>query len=329
MCPDEYYLGTCGHMVTAAYLTGRALATWSFLLMVVNKSKHWCFTLNNPTDADRSRLESLSESSSVTYLVYGRETGESGTPHLQGYISFVNRKTFGGAKNALGTRVHLERARGTPTENAEYCKKDGDFFEHGEVPVSQGARTDLTGACAGLKEGKRIRVVAQEFPEVFVKYPRGLTQLSHFCQPDFVGPRKVFLFTGASGAGKTRAVVEAEPDLFRHGGDRWFDGYEGQEAALLDDFDGKSLDRQVFLWLTDQYPCSLPVKGGFVKWLPKRVYITSNFPMSSWYPGLLAEAAEAVNRRFHVIKEFSKSTSGFSVRVVRDVEPEFTALVTE
>lgn len=297
--------------------------------MVVNKSKHWCFTLNNPTDAEVADLNALASRTAVTYVVFGRETGETGTPHLQGFISFLNRKTLGGAKSLLGSRVHLERARGTPREAAEYCKKDGDFTEHGEVPRGQGARTDLDSVVEAVKSGKRIRQVAREHPIEYVKFHRGIASLSRHYQEDFVGPRKVYLFTGASGAGKTRAVVEAEADLYRHGGDRWFDGYEGQEAALLDDFDGKSLDRQVFLWITDQYACSVPVKGDFVKWCPKRVYVTTNFPMSSWYPGLLSEALDAIDRRFHVIKEFTKSTTGFSVRVVRDTEPEFSPVLRE
>ena len=39
---------------------------------------------------------------------------------------------------------------------------------------SQGARTDINAACQGLKSGKSLRAVAEETPEVFVKYDRGL-----------------------------------------------------------------------------------------------------------------------------------------------------------
>lgn len=49
------------------------------------RSYAWCFTLNNYTDEEIRRLESLE----CERLVVGKEVAPTtGTPHLQGYIRF-------------------------------------------------------------------------------------------------------------------------------------------------------------------------------------------------------------------------------------------------
>ena len=93
-------------------------------------AKRWCFTLNNPTTGERQLLSELGESEHVSYMVYGNEVGSEGTPHLQGYVQFANRRSMRQAKALLGARLHLEISRGTPRQASQYCKKDGDFVEH-------------------------------------------------------------------------------------------------------------------------------------------------------------------------------------------------------
>lgn len=48
----------------------------------IDASKHWCFTWNNYSKSD---IEMIC-ASSVKQYVFQEETGEEGTPHLQGYI---------------------------------------------------------------------------------------------------------------------------------------------------------------------------------------------------------------------------------------------------
>lgn len=83
---------------------------------------NWCFTLNNYTDQDEEMLRTLSWG--TKYLVYGHEVGESGTPHLQGFVTFQTNQRFKAVKKFLPDGCHIEKARGTAWEAAQYCKKD-------------------------------------------------------------------------------------------------------------------------------------------------------------------------------------------------------------
>lgn len=111
--------------------------------MSQSRAHHWCFTLNHPTEDEYDAICQLFDANACTYLVVGRETGDSGTPHLQGYISFGTRRRLSQVKASLGRRVHAEPTRGTPKQASDYCKKEGDFREWGTLPCGQGKRTDI------------------------------------------------------------------------------------------------------------------------------------------------------------------------------------------
>jgi Putative viral replication protein len=95
------------------------------------QSRFWCFTLNNYTSDELESLELWCCEEEIEYGVLGREVGESGTPHIQGYLQFVSRKRIGNLRGRLA-RAHFEVAR-CPAEAAAYCKKDGEYSEYGKA----------------------------------------------------------------------------------------------------------------------------------------------------------------------------------------------------
>lgn len=65
----------------------------------------WAYTLNNYTPEEEAKMRALHLiSKQVRYHVFGHEIGENGTPHLQGFITFTNRKKFTTVKKLLGDR---------------------------------------------------------------------------------------------------------------------------------------------------------------------------------------------------------------------------------
>jgi len=97
----------------------------------MNPQTNWCFTLNNFTSDDLEHIEDVSNNASVSYLLIGQETGESGTPHIQGFIQFNKKLRFNQVKDLISQRIHLEACKGTAFANIAYCKKEGNFQEWG------------------------------------------------------------------------------------------------------------------------------------------------------------------------------------------------------
>ncbi len=99
----------------------------------MSKMKNVCFTLNNPTEAERIwwRAALTNGEDSVTYLVLQEETGENGTVHLQGYVELADRKRLTWLRRHLSARAHWERRRGTQLQAIAYCQKAESRVEGG------------------------------------------------------------------------------------------------------------------------------------------------------------------------------------------------------
>lgn len=88
------------------------------------RSRKWCFTLNNYEDNSEEKI--VTQLHNDLYII-GKEIGESGTPHLQGYLEFKNARSFASVKKILPS-AHIEKARGTRKDNFIYCSKEGNYI---------------------------------------------------------------------------------------------------------------------------------------------------------------------------------------------------------
>lgn len=150
----------------------------------MSRAKNWCFTLNNYTQADVDRLANLG--TSAAYVVFGREVGENGTPHLQGFIAFDERKRLQQVKAVIGGNPHVEVARNIPAA-IQYCKKDGDFEEVGELPGGQGRRSDLDSFKEAVKGGlMSLKEIRETHSEVYSKHRRFVYEYLADHSPDKV-----------------------------------------------------------------------------------------------------------------------------------------------
>jgi len=105
----------------------------------ISPSKKWCFTLNNYTEDDISSIKSIVPKCNV--IIVGKEVGEQGTPHLQGYIEFIFKIRPLSLK--LNKGIHWEKTKGTKEQNIEYCSKDGDVIISKGLPKPIKIITDL------------------------------------------------------------------------------------------------------------------------------------------------------------------------------------------
>ncbi len=81
----------------------------------------WAFTLNNYDDQDIEYLCILFNRWKALY-VFGEEVSETGTPHLQGQVTFVKPLRITALKK-IDPRIHWERTRNIDA-SIDYCQKD-------------------------------------------------------------------------------------------------------------------------------------------------------------------------------------------------------------
>lgn len=250
------------------------------------QARNYCFTLNNYSEEEVEKLKTIEHK----YMVMGREVGENGTPHIQGYIEFYKPKDLSALKK-INDRVHWEKRLGTAREAATYCKKELNFYEDGEMS-RQGARTDLAKVAELVKAKKTIKEIAEECPVEYIKYNRGISALINagYKNRERLSPPEIIWLWGKTGVGKTRwAFDEHGEDVYIKDGTQWWDGYTQQEAIIIDDFDGKWPVRDL-LRLLDRYPYQGQVKGGYVHINSPFIYITSDSrPDTYWDKGIWSQ----------------------------------------
>lgn len=257
-------------------------------------------TWNNPPESWDDHVSQLHDE--IQYGVFGAEVAPStGTPHLQGAIR-LRKPARASAVRKLFPGCHIEPAR-APMKLFEYCKKDGNFREYGKL-TSQGARNDLTPFYEGIRAGNPVATLFEEYPRQTLQYLGNIERIRlRFGQSDRVPP-KVFWIHGSTGVGKTKYVYEREPDVWASSDNlKWFDGYEGQEAVLFDDFRARDVSYQFLLRLLDRYPLNVPIKGGFVPWVPRRIYVTCPLDPAGAFENELhdKEPLAQLTRRIHSV----------------------------
>jgi hypothetical protein len=110
----------------------------------------------------------------------------------------------------------------------------------------------------------------------------------------------VYWFYGPTGVGKTREAYRLAPDAyFTTATLQWWDGYDGHEDVIVDDFRSSFCKLEYLLRLLDRYPFQVAIKGGHRQFLAKRIFITSAFSPSQ----LFSDGGDNVNQLLRRIKE--------------------------
>jgi len=257
------------------------------------------FTVNNPTEEQKTHLHQLRESldlySLVRYIAYQLERGETcNTLHLQGYIEFRQKRTMNQVKETLqAPGAHLEPRHGSQEQARDYCLKEETRvegpWEGGTLSQGSGERTDLDSIRQLIKEGSSELDIADSHFGTWCTHHKAFARYKTLCLPQRDFKTNVTVIIGPPGTGKSKYCLENFPGAYWKQRSQWWDCYEGQPYIVIDDYYGW-LPYDVLLRICDRYPLLVETKGAQAQFTGKEIVITSNTPPTHWYKNVVTEA---------------------------------------
>nr|QJI53592.1 MAG: replication-associated protein [Cressdnaviricota sp.] len=220
--------------------------------------------------------------------------------------------------------LHLEKSKGSKKQNIAYCTKEDTRAEGTEPflwgtcadeRAGQGARNDIDAFARAVVEHGGVNMnVMEEFPGHALRYGRhgnDLMAARHRVEQEEAErafwveearrqeageemrgqqQRHVELYFGPTAVGKTSAIktkvigVEGKHLYNKAGGNRWYCGYNGQEAVLIDEFKGDSYGPvEEFNNVTNMGTTNVETKGGHAMLTATDIYVASNRHPSHWW----------------------------------------------
>ena len=123
------------------------------------KSKRWTFVWNNYPPTAGIAVRNFLGDRRARCWIYGKEIGDQGTRHLQGYVEFKSDRRLSTLSKLAQGHLHWERAHQSKEINADYCAKDGDWYSMGAIEPAEklddpfdhidpwGWQRDITAVC--------------------------------------------------------------------------------------------------------------------------------------------------------------------------------------
>lgn len=261
------------------------------------RARAFQLTINEPEKFEPLKNEFL-KLKTCDYMIACKETAPTtGHEHIHLYVHF--RETYKLNKKILAYHAHIEICRGSPKQNIDYIKKDGNvIFEHGDPPA-QGIKT--------VKDLKELQ--AEEVPPQYYRIKKEIDakekdeqnffDMLEEIENDELKAPKIIYITGGTGKGKTYKAYKialenyAKQDIGKLTlKNEFFDVInEKAKCYVIEEFRPSQIKASDFLQLTDKYGYRANIKGGFVSLRPEMLIICSIIPPQKIYK-------EEVNQQF-------------------------------
>lgn len=226
--------------------------------------------------------------------------GTTGREHWQVFAAFEKKVRLGGVKAAVGNGHWLltDSARAEAYVFKEDTAVPGTRFELGAKKFNRNSHKDWERIWELARAG-----TLEEIPgDVKLKYYGNLKRIAkdHMPKPlDLEDVCGVWIW-GAPGVGKSRKAREDHPGAYFKMCNKWWDGYQGEEVAIVDDLDlnHKVLGHHLKIW-SDRYSFIAEAKGGAMHIRPKKIVVTSNYRIGDIFEDVALVGA--LERRFEQI----------------------------
>lgn len=239
--------------------------------------------------------------SNCAYVRGQLERGETtGYLHWQLLVVFNTKCRLATVKRTFGDGIHAELSRSSAAN--DYVWKDdtrieGTPFELGALKFKRNSETDWKAVLDNAKRGRLDDIP----PDIIIRNYGNLRRIAMDNLSPIALERRIIVYWGPSGTGKSRRAW-AEAGLEAYPKDpltKFWDGYQGQESVVIDEFRGGISIGHVLRWF-DRYPVNIEIKGAAVTLKATTIWITSNLNPIDWYPDLDQATKDALLRRLEI-----------------------------
>lgn len=266
-------------------------------------SRTFEFTYFYKDDEDMNRFVEKFKQFDLMRVVIGKEVcPTTGKGHLQGKVTWCRKYTLKQVCK-LVANTHFEISK--LAKDFNYGMKESLLLDRNES--KQGARNDLRDAMLLVRQKKPRIDLMEAQPMVVARYGAFLNSYNAELNR-YTGPRFVVWVHGETGAGKTFTFERfAELNSIEYAsveisGGGFFNGYQGEQYVIIDEFRHTLLPFSTLLKILDRYRHVVSVKGSFIPWNARLIYITAPMRPEDCYP--TTEDVRQLLRRINVVGSF-------------------------
>lgn len=272
---------------------------------MVRKISQWFLTYPQCAAAPDGLLKHLQVLDNIVHYVIACEKHQDGNNHLHAYVKYTDGVLAKDAPISFdfdGFHGNYQPARSCKSV-VKYCTKGDDYISNFDIQQYLAKKGKLT---ADVIKAKTTAQALTDGDISFMHVRHYREARAVLVEPfEYHTTRGIWIW-GQTGVGKSRIVREHASlvgyRLFSKSQNKWFDGYDGEEIIMIDDFDlrGDCLDHYLKIW-TDRYACSGEVKGSTVQLRHYEFIVTSNFPIAELFKDVPEVTLNAILRRFRVV----------------------------
>lgn len=291
------------------------------------KKRGFLLTFNeNPVENCMKCVDHFKKLKTCDYLICCKEYNKAGNEHCHLYVHFNNMYAIA-SKLITSTKMHIDIAYGSPKQNIDYVRKDGEKWaskrEYQRTEIIEEYGIEPRQGQLSIKELRDINN-SDDLPDwkqynvwKQVKSEHKKTKVDEW-HKDI----EVIWIQGPSGIGKSKKVVEIckekgieEFDEVKHDNNHGFWlNCDGTGCCVYDDFRDNHLSASEFVNFIDYNVHNLRIIGGSVQNHYNTILITSIQRLEDIYSGIsIDEPRQQWLRRIKVIDFYEQNDSYITI----------------
>lgn len=254
---------------------------------------------------------------SCDYLICCKEFNKASNEHCHLYVHFTNMYAIP-SKLQKQTKMHIDVAKGSPKQNIDYVKKEGERWQHKKsyqkTEIIEEYGTAPSQGQMSISELREIKN-SDDLPDwkqynvwKQVQKEHKKTKVS-----DWHKNIDVYWIQGPSGIGKSCKAMEIltekgieEFDEVKHDRNGFWINCDGIGAAVYDDFRDSHMPASEFINFIDYNVHNLRIIGGSVRNKYHTIIITTVQDIDAIYSNLTDEPRQQWMRRIKIINMYQE-----------------------